>query len=197
MEIERKFLVNDIPNNLIIEDIKEIEQFYISLIPEVRARKSNNDFTLTIKSSGDLVRTEIETVIEKDQFYELLDMCKTNTIEKSRSIIKYKNHILELDIYKNLNNLKTVEVEFQSIEESKAFDKIIPSWFSTEITYIDDFKNKNLLLKGYPLEIICPKCKNSNILKLNKDKICNFCENTGYLTTNPENIEKYNNYYGL
>ena len=50
MEIERKFLVKKLPDNINRYPYQKIEQGYLSYVPEVRIRKSNNKYFLTVKS---------------------------------------------------------------------------------------------------------------------------------------------------
>ena len=83
MEIERKFLVKQLPNLHNFES-KTIEQHYINFKPEIRVRKIDNDFMLTIKSSGNLKRKEIEFEITEKQYDELKSMAGLDSIIKTR-----------------------------------------------------------------------------------------------------------------
>lgn len=49
MEIERKFRVIKIPNDLENYEKEEIEQGYLCIKPTVRIRKSNDNYFLTYK----------------------------------------------------------------------------------------------------------------------------------------------------
>lgn len=142
-ENERKFLVNRIPN---LEGIKknEIEQGYISFLPEVRIRKKGNEFFLTHKGEGNQIRTEIETNISAEVYDILSLLVKEKFINKTRYEIKMENGIVvELDIYHgDLDGLVTVEVEFKSEVQLSKF--IVPEWFGKEITSDKRYKNKNL-----------------------------------------------------
>jgi CYTH domain-containing protein len=62
MEIERKFLVKELPKDLNYDTALYIEQCYISISPEIRLRKItntyhnyiiNHSYYLTVKSEGD------------------------------------------------------------------------------------------------------------------------------------------------
>ena len=52
MEIERKFLVAQLPDNLDNYNCRYIEQGYLSTKPVVRVRRDNDDYYLTYKGSG-------------------------------------------------------------------------------------------------------------------------------------------------
>ena len=54
MEIERKFTVKKLPENLENYEKKELEQAYLCTNPVVRIRRSNEEYYLTYKSKEDL-----------------------------------------------------------------------------------------------------------------------------------------------
>ena len=56
MEIERKYLLDKLPENLTAYPHKKIEQGYLSTEPVVRIRRSDNEYYLTYKSKGLMVR---------------------------------------------------------------------------------------------------------------------------------------------
>lgn len=142
MEIERKFLVSDKSFLTIESNSSEIEQHYISIDPEVRVRKEDGICTLTIKSSGELSREEAEVVIPL-KYFDNLKSVSVGSVIKTRYRIPHNEHILECDVYHSVPNLMTVEVEFDSEFEAKAF--IPPHWFGKEVTYDSNYKNKNLI----------------------------------------------------
>ena len=65
MEIERKYLVNEIPFDLEQLEKKKIAQGYLNTSPVVRIRRSNDDYYLTYKGSGMMVREEYNLPINK------------------------------------------------------------------------------------------------------------------------------------
>ncbi len=151
MEIEKKFLVKNLPNNLESFKKTEISQGYISDInPTIRIRKFDNQHILTIKSVENiakdkqhLINEEIEFNISKEKFYKLSTKVDNNFIEKTRYFVEITDNIAELDIYHNaLSPLITVEVEFQS--EAQALEFNPPAWFGEEVT--DDIRYKNFYL---------------------------------------------------
>ncbi|HHX62333.1 MAG TPA: adenylate cyclase [Epulopiscium sp.] len=156
MEIERKFLINKLPN-LWEFPSENIEQFYISINPEVRIRHNKKGYFLTVKSEGGLKRKEIEIDINECNYKELKLQYPNLTINKTRYYIPYEKNVCELDIYHNINSLITVEVEFKSVSHSAEFKK--PNWFGSEITNIQEFKNKSLAKHGFPTKLKCPVCR--------------------------------------
>lgn len=143
MEIERKFLVKEMPS---IFNCKyfHISQGYLSFNPEVRIRKIVSDYEkyfLTVKSDGTISREEYEVEISEFVFNSLRKNIKGKMLSKRRYQILIGNKIAELDIYDDFPE-KIVEVEFASMKEAKNF--IIPNWFGREVTNNQKYKNKNL-----------------------------------------------------
>ena len=144
MEIERKFLVNNPMKGYSQYPCREIEQGYLSSDPEIRIRKEDNTYILTIKSKGSLVREEYNYQISKETYSHLLQKVDGNILTKKRFLIPLENNLIaELDIFEgNLNCLMTVEVEFKSEEDARRF--IPPNWFGKDVTYSSNYKNYNL-----------------------------------------------------
>ena len=149
MEIERKFLVNKCPM-LDKYSVIQITQAYVSIQPVIRIRKSNEDFFLTIKSSGAISREEYEIPITDKEFHTLLKKVEGTIITKKRYLIPLEDGLTaELDVFEgSLSPLTTVEVEFASLEEANHF--IAPPWFGKDISLDARYKNNNLSLKGLP-----------------------------------------------
>lgn len=57
-EIERKYLIHSLPFNLSDYPCREIEQAYLNTEPVIRIRRQDNDYYLTYKSKGLMVRRE-------------------------------------------------------------------------------------------------------------------------------------------
>lgn len=144
MEIERKYLVDTLPANLNNYEVSQIEQGYLSYNPEVRLRVKDSYFLLTIKIGEGLIRFEKNISISEVEYKSLLQYIKSNLILKKRYVIPLSGGLCaELDIYlRQLAGLITVEVEFETEEQSGAFVK--PEWFGLEITDDKRYKNKNL-----------------------------------------------------
>lgn len=149
MEIERKFLVKEIPN-LLNYSHKKIIQGYISTDPVIRIRQMGSTFCLCMKSQGHMIREEFELNITKEQFDNLWKKVDFSPIEKTRYFIPLDNHLTaELDIYNgHLEGLLTVEVEFSSPISASHFAP--PHWFGEDITHDNRYKNNHLAMYGIP-----------------------------------------------
>ena len=144
MEIERKFIVKYLPKDLPAYPSSYIEQYYISFQPEIRLRRMNKEYFLTIKTGSGLARNEFEFTVSKDTYIRSINLKISNVICKNR--YKYNlpdGLIAEVDIYtKNLSCLHIVEVEFPDLESSKRF--LPPEWFGKEVTNDSEYKNQSL-----------------------------------------------------
>ena len=56
MEIERKYLVSGIPDNIDSYPCRFIEQGYLNTAPVVRVRRDNDNYYLTYKGGGMMAR---------------------------------------------------------------------------------------------------------------------------------------------
>lgn len=150
MEIEKKYLVSQIPDNIDDYDKWEIEQCYLCMKPTIRIRKKNKDYILTYKnrlaqkSEQKLcVADEIEVPLTKDAFEHLKQKADGKCICKTRYRIPYGKYVIELDLFhKDYEGFVLAEVEFSSIEESKKF--IPPSWFDRDVSGNYHYSNSHL-----------------------------------------------------
>ena len=151
IEIEKKFLINNIPFNITLFPHVKIMQGYISVSPdgtEVRLRKRDRKFFLTVKSAGGISRKEVEIKISEEQFGRLWLFTEGRRIFKTRYNIKYDNYLIEVDCYEDdLKGFMAAEVEFKNEEDMAGFRP--PEWFGKDISEDDRYKNKNLALYGF------------------------------------------------
>ena len=68
MEIERKYLIDRLPENIEQYECKHIEQGYLNTDPVVRIRKSNDKYTLTYKGAGLMCREEYNLPLNAEAF---------------------------------------------------------------------------------------------------------------------------------
>ena len=144
MEIERKYLVRQIPENLSQYHCKKIAQGYLCTSPVVRIRRSNDDYYLTYKGKGLLAREEYNLPLTQESYEHLSSKIDGILIEKNRYLIPLSDGLVaELDIFEGkLSDLVLVEVEFESIEEANSF--IAPEWFGEDVTHSGNYQNSYL-----------------------------------------------------
>lgn len=144
MEIERKFTINKLPDNLDQYPCLTLEQAYLNTAPVVRVRRENNDFYLTYKGKGFLAREEYNLPLNEEAYYHLREKADGLIISKKRYRIPYNEKLtIELDIFEApLAPLVLAEVEFESVEEARAFTP--PAWFEKDVTEDRSFSNSEL-----------------------------------------------------
>lgn len=157
MEIEKKFLVKDIPTNLIDYAFSEIEQGYLCHNPIVRIRKLNDEYILTYKSKDFFKNTpkiaipdnvnaneEVELPLNKEAYEHMLTKVDHNIVTKRRyNIPLYGDYVAELDLFSGrLDGLIVVEVEFRDPLQASIFVK--PSWFGEDVTADKQYGNASL-----------------------------------------------------
>lgn len=144
MEIEKKYLIELSSKEISKYPHINIEQGYISTKPVIRIRKKDDTYILTYKSSGLMIREEIEEKISKEQYEHLKTKIDYNLITKKRYLIPLDNSLtVELDVFNGkLEGLIVAEVEFPTKDVADDFKP--PSWFIQEVTYNPEFQNSNL-----------------------------------------------------
>ena len=149
-EIERKFLVSgefrqDSPESY------RIMQGYIFSDPDrtVRVRVRGDKGFLTIKgrSSGDgLSRYEWEKEIPVSEAVELMALCGSGVIDKTRYLVPFGRHTYEVDVFHGANE-GLVLAEIELAEEQETFEK--PSWLGEEVTGDPRYYNSMLSLHPF------------------------------------------------
>lgn len=148
MEIERKYLVKYLPENLEKYEQKHIAQGYLCTNPVLRIRRSNEEYFLTYKGPGLMVREEHEFPLSAEAFEHMLPKVDGILIEKIRYMIPLdETHTAELDIFQGvLAPLRLVEVEFASVEDADSF--VAPDWFGDDVSNSGEYHNSNLSKRG-------------------------------------------------
>lgn len=150
VEIERKFLVPDLPSDLDSYPYKEFEQGYLSVDPVLRIRQESDDYVVTYKGGGFLERAEYNMPLTKEAYCHLRTKTDGIIITKRRYRIPYGDGLtIELDVFSgDLDSLILAEVEFESKEEADSF--VPPEWFGREVTFDSAYANSTMSVKGLP-----------------------------------------------
>ena len=149
MEIERKYLINKLPDNINEYPFHIIEQAYLCTNPVVRVRRQDEEYILTYKGDGLLAREEYNLALNKEAYEHLLTKADGNVISKKRYLIPLNDHLtIELDqFYKPMNDLLLAEVEFPSLEEANTF--VPPEWFGEDVTFDTAYHNSTMSRTDY------------------------------------------------
>lgn len=155
MEIERKFLLDRTPDELIAQGAfnrlsqHRIDQTYLALDEqqEVRVRRlvdedtGEVEYTHTFKQGNGMSREEIEYSITESIYEQLFRASGAVPLTKTRTTGEWNGLTVELDRYDQLN-LTVAEVEFDSMEDAEAF--VPPDWFGEDISSKREYSNKKV-----------------------------------------------------
>lgn len=161
MEIEKKYTIKKLPENLETYPCKIIEQAYLNTSPVVRVRKSDDSYYLTYKGSGLMAREEYNLPLDESSYRHLLKKADGNIISKKRYVIPIDNPqfedgygltvpklCIELDIFAPpFSPLVMAEVEFPDIGMANAF--IPPAWFDEDVTNNPEYHNSVMSQKMF------------------------------------------------
>lgn len=151
MEIERKWLVKEIPSWIIEYNNTSILQGYVlsnkNVSIRVRSEKSifETKYTMTVKSGQGMSRQEYEIDIDTETFNELWMQTEGNRISKNRFLIPIRDTKLkiEFDVFHDNNaGLLIAEVEFHDHDQAVNF--IAPDWFGEDVTFDGNYTNAEL-----------------------------------------------------
>ena len=162
-EIERKFAVKYLPENLNVESIVHIKQAFIyrDKLTLIRIRdikesypKDKQIYIYTLKTKGD---------IEYNNNY---DVAKKYEIENEIIKIPIENNLkVEIDIYYDyLEGLLTAEIEFSNEELANKFQK--PAWLGKELGYkqLSNRKLAEMTKDEWQKEVTKEMIENNNII---------------------------------
>jgi len=157
MEIERKFTIRQLPENLNTYKCKKLCQAYLNRNPVVRIRKEDDEYFLTYKGKGLLSREEYNLPLSKEAFEHMLTKADGKIISKTRYLIPIENPrftpgfvqgkppvlTVELDVFDDpFSPLIMAEVEFPDEETAQAY--IPESWFNEDVTFDRAYHNVNM-----------------------------------------------------
>lgn len=149
-EIERKFLVAEMPRAESGQTV--IEQGYLAIDErgEVRLRRKGGELLLTAKTGHGEVREEVEVPIEPRAFEALWPLTAGRRVQKVRHYVPLRDDLrAEIDVYAGaLDGLRTAEIEFESVEQADRFRP--PSWLGAELTGDERYANQSLATRGLP-----------------------------------------------
>ena len=161
MEIERKFTIKQLPENLELYPSHRIEQAYLNTDPVVRVRRQDDEYYMTYKGSGMMAREEYNLPLNEEAYLHLLSKADGNIISKTRYLIPLEHPrfaasgrkppkdytlTIELDVFDApFAPLILAEVEFGSKTAAETF--LPPDWFLEDVTYNAAYHNSYLSMR--------------------------------------------------
>ena len=157
LEIERKFLLKNMPNFNEDVEIMLIHQIYVNLENKIVRFRHTKIFNKENKKVGENYVKCIKTPLSKGVFEELeediyekvfLEMCNKEHgyIKKTRSIYNYEGFKWEIDKYSDLE-LIIAEVELSDIKQNINIPRILKEQIIDEVTGNYRFSNQSLSIK--------------------------------------------------
>jgi CYTH domain-containing protein len=147
-EIERKFLLKEFPPGLKKFPHSTIAQGYLAVGPrglQVRLRKKGSVRSLAFKRGTKSAREEREIRLSVEQFDALWPATAGRRLSKVRYEVPWKEHIVEIDIYRGRHRgLVVAEVEFDSQKSCASFQP--PDWLGRDVTGKPRYSNVALAL---------------------------------------------------
>lgn len=146
MEIERKFTIRHLPDNLQEYPCRLIEQGYLSTEPVVRVRRDGDEYYMTYKGGGMMAREEYNLPLTADAYEHLIRKSDGIVIRKRRYVIPIpdeRNLKVELDLFEGVyDGLIIAEVEFPDLETAEAYQP--EDWFLEDVTNDQRYHNSFL-----------------------------------------------------
>ena len=144
MEIERKYLIDRLPENLNSYPCRKIQLAYLNTAPVIRIRRQDNDYFLPYKGGGLMVREEYNLPLNKESYEHLKEKADGIILSKTRYLIPLNDRLtVELDVFDPpYENLYLAEIEFETEEEAINFTP--PAWFGEDVTFSSKYHNSVL-----------------------------------------------------
>lgn len=150
VEIERKFLVRELPHDLEKFAHCEIEQGYLAIThggTQVRLRRRGEAHTLAYKRGGGNAREEREVQLTREQFEQIWPGTEGKRLTKTRYDVPLGALTVEIDIYSGRHTgIIVAEVEFN--DEAAARDFQPPRWLGQDVTHDPRYSNQLLACDG-------------------------------------------------
>jgi adenylate cyclase len=148
-EIERKFLLLDDGWRASAVKRQRMTQGYLASGPRVsvRVRVAGSEAALNIKSGGLVAsRLEYEYAIPVDEARELLELCATPLIDKTRHFVPHGDFEWEVDEFHGDND-GLIVAELELDQENQEFPR--PTWLGSEVTHLERYYNSRLARHPY------------------------------------------------
>ena len=173
VEIEKKFLVSDIPVDIEDYPYHVIEQGYLNVHPAIRVRREDDEYYMTYKGApaggeGRIGKVEYNMPLDEGSYGHMILKADGNVIRKTRYLIPLNEDAfddlylekrpelkkmmeeggikIELDVFKApFEGRVLAEVEFP--DEDAARNYRAPEWFVKEVTGDPAYSNARMTLE--------------------------------------------------
>lgn len=139
IEMERTYLVKDLPQNIETYPHKELIDHYLPIDShhaKLRLRKRGDMLEITKKTlvnEWDCSIQKEETIILSPEEYEALAQLPCKKVHKIRYYVPYQDYIVEFDVFQwDLEWLILADIEFPDEQSQKEF--LMPDFCLAEVT---------------------------------------------------------------
>lgn len=148
VEIERKFLLNGLPEAVEGVEYLEIEQGYLPgerLQERIRRVRSNGraQFVRTVKIGAGIQRVQLEEETDEQIFGVLWPLTKGRRVVKRRYLVRSGRFTWEIDVFTD-RDLVLAEVELPSVDTKVAIPEWLEAYVVREVTDESEYVNANL-----------------------------------------------------
>ena len=145
IEIERKYLLSDLPESLSGRSGRALAQGYLPgerLIERIRRIDHNGQsrFIRTVKLGEGVARVEIEEACDETVFETLWSLTAGRRIEKTRYAVPEGEYVWEIDAFKG-QALFLAEIELPSVDSPVSFPAWLAPYIVREVTGERDYTN--------------------------------------------------------
>ena len=162
LEIERKFTVKEMPENLEQYEVHVIEQGYLSVVPAIRVRREDDRYYMTYKSyknfgatnngagsdkekapegeakSGDIGKVEYNLPLDENSYEHLVEKADGNVIRKKRYLIPLNEDAFDEKLLNKNEGLKTALERGDIKIELDVFDAPFDGRVLAEVEFPDE-----------------------------------------------------------
>ena len=164
MEIERKWLLKALPD-VTFDGVVQIEQYYKDFLrygKQVQDGVIDTFYCIKKERLSHGVNRETWQDCTKEDFYHNYPQDE-KPIKKTRHVLEYEGHNLEIDTFEN--GLVMMEIEVKSLSEPIQIPQIIHAQIEKEVTGDPDYSNYQLYRKFNELEPVKSKMPVKRVIR--------------------------------
>lgn len=166
IEIEKKFLVREIPYDLQDMPCRMIEQGYLNVHPAVRIRKEDDKYYMTYKATKEnyegIGKTEYNMPLDEESYCHLRTKVDGNVITKKRYLIPLNEDGFEKDYLKKRPELAEKLGKGEIIIELDVFEGVFSGRILAEVEFPDEDAAKNYRMAAWFEEDVTGDTRYSN-----------------------------------
>ncbi len=166
IEIEKKFLVKELPANLDKYPFHLIEQGYLNVHPAIRVRKEDDRYYMTYKGTEEnyegIGKVEYNLPLDSDGYEHLLAKADGNVITKKRYLIPLNSDAFSKEYLSTNSELSDAVSEGSIIIELDVFEGVFEGRILAEVEFPDEEAAANYRAADWFLQDVTGDLRYSN-----------------------------------